>query len=176
MRRGDESAPQEPQPTIEIDLGKAIALLALDNRLKAELATFARGSSETELIRGVRQPGAMIQYQSDPDVIALNAHQPVLKLYQALYDLCGGGRPPLLFEAKRPPDVKTKQKISPAHYRRASSRSVMPRWSNEGDTSLPERLSGSIKRCRTAAYGHAARMSKAGATNATRQRASRPQG
>jgi hypothetical protein len=121
MPKGDEDAllidPHGPPPTIEIDLGQAIALLKLDRKLKAELATFATGSSETELIRGVRQLGAMIQaVQSDPEVIALNVHQPALKLYQALVDLCAGGTPSLLFEAPRPPDVKTKQKFSPAHY------------------------------------------------------------
>jgi hypothetical protein len=114
----DESAaspdPRGSQPAIEIDLGKAIALLALDNRLKAELATFARGPPETELVRGVRQLGAMLQFaQSDPQVIARNIHQPVLKLYQALADWCAGGKP---LEVKRPPDVKTKPKVSSAHY------------------------------------------------------------
>jgi hypothetical protein len=105
-----------PGATIEIDLGKAIALLALDDRLKAELATFARGSAETALIRGVRQLGALIQYaQSDPDIIALNVTQPVFKLYQALADHCAGGKPSLL-EAKRPPDVRTKQKFSSVHF------------------------------------------------------------
>jgi hypothetical protein len=121
MPRGDENAapidPCGPQPTIEIDLGKAIALLGHDNRLKAELATLARGSPETELIRGTRQLGAMIKsVQADLDVIALNIHQPVLKLFHALVDRCAGGRPPLLFEAMRPPDVRTKQKVSTAHY------------------------------------------------------------
>jgi hypothetical protein len=122
MPRDESATPIDPsgsQPTVEIDLGKAIALLGLDNRLKAELATFARGSPETELIRGIRQLGAMIQsVQSDPEVIASKPpiHQPVLKLHQALVDLCAGGRPALLFEAPRPPDVRTKQKFSPAHY------------------------------------------------------------
>jgi hypothetical protein len=57
--KGDENArPTDPhgaQPAIEIDLGKAVALLKLDYTLKAELATFANGPAETELVRGVRQ-------------------------------------------------------------------------------------------------------------------------
>ena len=120
MPRDESAAPIGPgasQPTIEIDLGKAIALLGLDNRLKAELATFARGSPETELIRGIRQLGAMIQsVQSDPEFNALNILLPARKLLDALVELCAGGRPSLLFEAPRPPDVKTKQKFSTAHY------------------------------------------------------------
>jgi hypothetical protein len=121
MPRGDESAatsdPHSPRPTIEIDLGKAVALLGLDNRLKGELAANARGPSETELSRAVRQLGAMLQsVHSDPDVIALNVTQPVFKLYQALTDLCAGHKPAFLFEVKRPPDVTTKPKIAFAHY------------------------------------------------------------
>jgi energy-converting hydrogenase Eha subunit A len=120
MPKDESTAPIDPggsQPTIEVDLGKAVALLALDNRLKAELATFAKGSPGTELIRGIRQLGAMIQYvQSDPEIIALNIHLPAFRLHAALVDLCAGGKPSLLFKASRPPGFKTKQKVSSAHF------------------------------------------------------------
>jgi hypothetical protein len=121
MPKGDDKAPltdpRGPQPTIEIDLGQAIALLAIDCKLKGELAALANGSSETELARGVQQWGAMIQaVQSDPQVIALNVHQPALKLYQALVHLCAGGKLSALIEVPRPPGVKTKPKFHPAHY------------------------------------------------------------
>jgi hypothetical protein len=88
-------------------------------KLRAELRETA--SQDSEQLQAMLQLAAAIEFlQFDAEIRATNSAQPLLKLFQAMQDLCAGHKPPFFFEAPRPDDVVTKPKISSVHIPQAA--------------------------------------------------------